>query len=433
MNRDHRAGIVLTLLLGLTFSSVAGHATSEPPGSHTADGTLPVPDDEAAPPIHPTTDPTTATITPTHLLGDWWGLRSWLEKNGIHPGFVYTVDLLWNTSGGDPQYEAFDPLGGVDLSLEVDTEKIGLWKGGTLFIHFQSISGRSNEINRRIYNPLNSVSDLNANKTTQLSELFYRHTLIPDRLYLKFGKQDANTDFATSPASGAFLNAGISPPGIVPVPSYPDPSLGFALFATVEEGLKLSAGVFGNRFEGQSVTDSGLFSGDLFAVAEVSYGVEFNRYRAEYKMGAWYRSEPPPWNYRGPAIEGDYGTYLIVDQPLLPEGTNVKGWQGLSAFFQMAWAPADRNNFDVWLGGGFVYTGLLPGRQQDRTGIAVVYSHSSAPYRRAGYTREIVVEWFYDCVVTDWLIIKPDFQYFSSPRGTPNDATVLGLRTIFVF
>ena len=35
-----------------------------------------------------------------HLLGDWYGTRSWLEDHGITPSLTFVTDALGNPTGG---------------------------------------------------------------------------------------------------------------------------------------------------------------------------------------------------------------------------------------------------------------------------------------------------------------------------------------------
>ncbi len=62
------------------------------------------------------------------LTGDWGGLRDELGMKGI----VFDVDLLTTpqvvTSGGRSTGGSF--WGNVDYTLNVDTQKLGLWPGG---------------------------------------------------------------------------------------------------------------------------------------------------------------------------------------------------------------------------------------------------------------------------------------------------------------
>src|SRR3954462_6234042 len=71
------------------------------------------------------------------LTGDWGGLRDELGKKGI----VFDVDLLMTPqivmSGGRSTGGSF--WGNVDYTLNVDTQKLGLWPGG--FFKFSADTG----------------------------------------------------------------------------------------------------------------------------------------------------------------------------------------------------------------------------------------------------------------------------------------------------
>ena len=248
---------------------------------------------------------------------------------------------------------------------------------------------------------------------------------------MKIGKQDASVNFAASETSWAFLNAGIAPASNVPMPAFPFPSLGFTLLGELLPNVRYAAGVFGSDFDGNAITDSGLFEGEVFSVAQVAVDSRVADLDGTYTLGAWYRNTPPPGNYTGPPIEGAYGLYLLIEQRLLSERPG--GDEGLSGFFQISWTPPDQSNFDLWVGGGLVYQGLLPGRSQDRAGIAALRANPSPAYERLGFTREVVIECFYEWQVTQWLHFRPDFQYFSHSAGTPNSVAALGLRTVIDF
>jgi carbohydrate-selective porin OprB len=57
-----------------------------------------------------------------HLLGDWHGMRSWLEDHGITPTLTFVTDALGNPTGGKRQsFTAFSNLG---VDLQFDLEKL---------------------------------------------------------------------------------------------------------------------------------------------------------------------------------------------------------------------------------------------------------------------------------------------------------------------
>jgi porin len=112
---------------------------------------------------------------------------------------------------------------------------------------------------------------------------------------------------------------------------------------------------------------------------------------------------------------------------LLPEAESTD--QGLGAFFQFSWAPSDRNMIDQGIGAGLVYTGLLPGRDEDTCGGGFsLVDFSPDLFATTGQTSENAIEVFYKARLRDWLAIIPDLQYIARPSGIERDAMVVGLR-----
>jgi len=76
-------------------------------------------------------------LTRPRLTGDWGGLRDDLAKKGV----VLDVDLLATpqdvVSGGRNTGGNF--WGNVDYTLNIDTQKVGLWPGG--FFKFEGDTG----------------------------------------------------------------------------------------------------------------------------------------------------------------------------------------------------------------------------------------------------------------------------------------------------
>src|SRR5205814_2306466 len=80
------------------------------------------------------------------LTGDWGGLRDDLGKQGV----VFDVDLLLtpqvNMSGG--RSIGGNLWGNVDYTLNLDTQKLGLWPGG--FVKFQADTGFGSNVLRDV-------------------------------------------------------------------------------------------------------------------------------------------------------------------------------------------------------------------------------------------------------------------------------------------
>jgi porin len=123
---------------------------------------------------------------------------------------------------------------------------------------------------------------------------------------------------------------------------------------------------------------------------------------------------------------------MIYREPGRPE-------QGLAVYARLGFADSDVNQFSNYIGAGAVYTGLLPGRDEDRLGLALAVARNGEPFkdalRAAGarvFDQEIIIELTYRAEVTPWLTLQPDIQYAMNPgagaNGDLDDALVVGLR-----
>src|SRR5262249_29572760 len=104
-------------------------------GASRLDGCRPRPGRHHGPPGTRSLSPTTPfqLILPSaHLLGDWYGLRPWLEDHGITPTVTFVTDALGNPTGGREQ--GFTGAHNLGLDLLFDLEKLVGLRGGSF--HF---------------------------------------------------------------------------------------------------------------------------------------------------------------------------------------------------------------------------------------------------------------------------------------------------------
>jgi len=133
--------------------------------------------------------------------------------------------------------------------------------------------------------------------------------------------------------------------------------------------------------------------------------------------------------------DGNDGFYFLAEQKVFSEAADPD--QGLSIFARYGTAEDDVNQFKSYLGLGAVYTGLIPGRDEDQLGFAIASAENGSPYKRAlaaggSFTesRETNLELTYRAQVTPWLALQPNVQYVINPGTDPtlDDAVVVGLR-----
>ncbi len=95
----------------------------------------------------------------SNLFGDPAGCRSALAAHGVTFGLQEQAEILGNASGGTRRGAVFEGL--LSMSAGVDTEKAGLWSGGTFNVSGYQIHGRGLSLNN-LDNNANTVSSLEA-------------------------------------------------------------------------------------------------------------------------------------------------------------------------------------------------------------------------------------------------------------------------------
>src|SRR5215510_3015670 len=161
-----RVGAVLVLVLAGSGIALAGRAAAQPAP-------------EAEEPQQ------TAWVDGDHLTGEWGGARTALADRGVTIDVVYASDMF--TARGETA-----ALGHVDAAVTLDSHKLGLWDGGTLYVLGQNNHGSG--INGHVGSAA-GVSNLETDPYTQLTEFFVEQTWLDGRIKVRIGKQDANRDF----------------------------------------------------------------------------------------------------------------------------------------------------------------------------------------------------------------------------------------------
>ena len=353
-----------------------------------------------------------------HATGDWAGFRPWLWEHGVIPELVYTGEVFGNVRGGLRRGAAY--RGNMDVTLTLDTERLGFWPGGTLFIYWEDAHGEG--IGERYVGAVQPLSNIDAEDFDRLSAYYYEQQLFDRRLRVKLGKQDANVDFAALDYAVYFLNSSFGLMPNVPMPTFPDPALGAAVFAKPHPLFSASAGLFDAQ-------------AGPFSLVELAFKPVFGSLAGTYRAGGWLHDADAEEITDGPnpAIFGsNYGFYLGFDQQLYPEAESED--QGLGAFFQLGWAPEDRNEIALYVGGGMTYSGPFSGRDADVAGIGVAHADLSERIEAIeGRTSETALEVFYRMQSMPWLALTSDIQRVFNPGGAGRDAWVLGARTEIAF
>ncbi len=431
------------------------------------------------------------------LLGDLFGLRSFLARYGISLAFQETSEVLANVTGGVKEGAEYDGL--TQMILQLDTQRAFGWYGGLFDVSALQIHGRN--LSAENLRTLQTSSGIEADRATRLWELWYDQKFLEeDRLDIKFGQQSLDQEFIVTPNGAYFLNTMFGWPLVPSVdlpgggPAYPLSALGLRVRYRPVNAVAILAGIYNGSpspgTDGDAQTDNA--SGARFptgnhrlvfaelqytypALGALVYPGEGAPLGHTYRLGAWYDSETfsdQRFDTNGVSLasplsaglprqhRGDYSIYAVADQMVWRKHDDPN--RSLSVFGRVMGTPqADRNLADFSLNAGLVLHEPLTNRSGDTLALGMGYAHVSSRVSAldrdaatlalqdgsqtyAGIrSSETYVEATYQYQIHPWWQVQPDLQYVFSPGGgiaDPSNPTrrvgdefVLGLRTSVLF
>jgi porin len=395
------------------------------------------------------------------------GVRQALAKAGIGVGGVYYAEAFYNW-GGFREGGAYD--GVLELYVNADMKKLGLWNGLCFFANGYQIHGRS--ITAENIGSLMPVSSLEATPSTRLFAMWFEQTMFNEKVAVRFGQLAADAEFILSDGGGYFINGTWGWPSITAAdlpsggPAYPLATPGVRVAINPNEQMGLMIAVYNGdpapscaSDDPQRCNDHGLdfeLDDPPLLMVEGAYKYNQERLPGTVKLGGWNHfgdfehqrfdsgggliavSGRP-----GRIIDDNWGLYGIIDQ-LIWRKPGIAEPQGVGIFARVIGAPSDRNLVDFYFDGGFTFTGMMPGRADDALAIGFAYTRISDQVRGFDVdlgepvTRnyEALVEICYTYKINDGWNIQPTFQYIWQPGGNVTgfeDATVVAARSSFNF
>jgi porin len=378
------------------------------------------------------------------LTGDWGGARTALLERGVMVEAANTTDLFASVDGGVSDDDTVSNL--FELAVTADMGTLAGLEGGTLFFlglgtHGDDPGGSSGTAH--------APSNLAADDAWRVLEFWYEQSLLGDRAGILFGIYAVDSEFDAKETADVFLNGGfgtgldlsetgLNGPSIFPVTGLAlrgrlqlSPTLG--LRAAIADG---APGDLDDptEFDVDLDADEGVFT-----IAELDWqpdGFEFLR----FGLGGWrYSTDFERLDGRGEE-DGSAGVYGFAEGLLFREPASED--QGLSGFVRLGRADDDVNRFGSYRGAGLVYTGLVPGRDEDVLGLGISSVANGDPFVEAVRAnggrvqrRETVVELTYRASVRPWLSVQPVLQYAMNPDTDPaiDDHLALALRVGVTF
>lgn len=430
----------------------------------------------------PVTNATPSIQSSLGNYGDPGGIRAFLHGKGIDYNFTYIGEVFGNFSGGVKQGATFE--GRLDADFDFNTEKLFGLTNGAIHAQFFQIHGRGLSGNN--VQDLFITSNIEAYPDTKLYEVWYEHTLLDGKLFIRAGQLGADSEFFISQTATLFINSTFGWPASASdnLPSsgasYPVAAPGVRIKALPTDNLTMLVAVFDGDPAGpfNPGINSSLYQqrdpGGLnfrvqdppLAIGEVQYA--YNQEKdakglpGMIKLGYLHHFEAFAPAFAGSALEtqpvgtaapgyspatpyvGNNGIYGVIDQTIYREpGTDD---QGASVFLRGSYFPGDRNLIDLYLDGGVTYKGLIPKRDTDTAGVSFAYSRISPNVSAADIVDgsplvrdyQAVIEATYQIAILPGFTVQPDAQYVFHPGahgvaipGTNqpiHDAAVFGLR-----
>src|SRR6266705_2805459 len=321
-----------------------------------------------------------------HLLGDWYGMRSWLEDHGITPTLTFVTDALGNPSGGMRQsFTAFNNLG---VDLQFDLEKLYGPKGGSFELSTSYRFGSS--LSQKYIGNTFNVQQVCCGATFRVVDVGYRQQLFDDRVSFRAGRIGAGDDFLVSPYNYVFVQNGFdgNPVGIFfnspGMTAYPNDTWGALVKVRSTARTYIMAGVYNGDPSIRDNSNHGVdfsMDGPLFAIAEIAYqpnSLPGDRgLLGNYKAGFWYDNSRFSDFNTGEFERGNWGFYTLFDQVFVRFGEqgSHRGF-GIAGSFLVS-PDQSISQMPYFFTAALVTRGIFPSRPVDIIGLGVVYGHFS--------------------------------------------------------
>jgi porin len=394
------------------------------------------------------------------------GLRQGLAKGGVMVTGTYYGESFGNW-GGFNQGVTYDGL--LDLHLDADMTKLGLWKGLCFHTNAYQIHGRSITADNIL--SLMPVSNIEATPATRLDEMWLEQHLFSDHLAIKIGQLAADNDFILTNSWQYFLNGTWGWASIAAAdmpsggPAYPLATPGVRLAVNPNDKLALSVGVYNGdpapqcaNPDPQRCNPYGLdfeLDDPPLLMVEGAYTYNPKGLKGTVKLGGWNHFGTfehqridsagaliAVTGNPGKPLDDDWGLYGIIDQ-LVWRVPGSEEANGVGVFARVIGAPSDRNLVDFYFDGGVTFTGMFRHRPNDALAVGFAYTgisdqvHASDVDFGEPVARnfEALIEICYTFEIKSGWTLQPDFQYIWNPGGNAGieNATVLGARTSISF
>jgi porin len=382
------------------------------------------------------------------LSGEWGGRGTELATQGFEFGLSLYGDVMFVVDGGLERGTAFAGL--LEPTLTVDLDRALGWKNTTIFVHGIGTFGNDpTELTGSLHAP---SSFGNSVDTFSLFEAWIEREFLDNSLSVRAGLYGVDTEFDVKETAGVFINGGfgtgidLAQSGLNGPCIFPTSCLGIRVryepTTTRYFQIAVLDGVAGDPGNPKGTHIHLSHDDGVLVLGEAGFerAAEQERF-LRAAVGTWHYTttfdDLLKVDAAGQPVRrhGTQGVYALLEGVLYREPD--RRTQGLSAFLRMGMADQDVNPVRCTVGGGLAYTGLMPGRDEDVTGLGASVAINGDVFRKsrslAGTPvdrREVLVGLTHLLPLTPWASVQLDAQYIGNPGTDPtvDDALVIGLR-----
>lgn len=395
-----------------------------------------------APPVTPAPDPyPDGPLSSRFLLGDGFGFRPLAEESGLSFYVSSTQFDQGVASGGARQ--AFRWGSKFDMLAHAETEKLGLWEGGTFDLFAESRLGQSIDRFAGVFSPTNLAMffPVPDQQITAITGLKFTQK-ITEHSGLFFGKLNAlNGDrerFLKYPLTSRFWNAAFN--FNLALDRYPYSAPGAGFYFAPDRGPSLAFLVLDSYNSPRTSGFENLFRNGVFLYAEAKQVTQFLGLPGRQVLAGLYGSgsftdlSPAsfielPTGVAGTAKKDGTWTLLWnIEQRLIVDPDDPD--RGLGLYIQTGLGDGNPNPIRWFLSAAVCGNSPLPGRDGDTIGLGYyeLGLSSKAKSEALGLRDERGVELFYNLRITPGCHLTPDLQVVHPGLGPLENALVLGLR-----
>ena len=402
------------------------------------------------------------------MTGDWGGLRTDLAKKGISFDFVLTQTEMGVVSGGLNNSAEYGGRG--DFTMNLDTAKAGLWRGGSFMIEGEVNYGNGANYNSGALIPINTNQVFpvpGKSGSAAIPAVMYTHVLSPyfgvtgGKLYVTAADDNEFAHGKTGKGDVQFFNTAFNliPSALFTTPYTPIGGGFFFLPKKDPAAMIVKALVYASSGTASKAGFKDFEHDDLSVYVEGRWRTHFGK-KTGHQDVIYLHSNKESTSINQ-VLSLDPGSQLLATKPgswMVSCNFDQYLWEpqegkGFGIFGRFAASDGDPNFIHYFYSLGFGGKGVGAKRPNDTYGFGGYYINASHPTvttpagSKQYFRDEKAFEVYYSLALTPWAHLSPDFQVVHgisaqnvvahAEQGVPlrniDNAVVLGLRLGLVF